>query len=99
MSKKLRLYTKDSIACLVKDVISYMCVGYIDTEFSSETRFYEDLGADSLDCVEMVMEIEKRLNISIPDEDIDGMNTVGELVSYLDTKLNGPKTKKLLEYK
>ena len=80
----------------MKDVISYTCVGYIDIEFSSETRFYEDLGAD---CVEMVMEIEKLLNISIPDEDIDGINTVGELVSYLDTKLNGPKTKKLLEYK
>ncbi|HET7187355.1 MAG TPA: acyl carrier protein, partial [Gemmatimonadaceae bacterium] len=49
--------------------------------------FIEDLGADSLDIVELVMEFEKEFNIDIPDEDAEKMRTVGDAVAYLNAKV------------
>jgi acyl carrier protein len=46
----------------------------------------EDLGADSLDTVELVMEFEKEFNIDIPDEDAEKLRTVGDALTYLKTK-------------
>lgn len=48
-----------------------------------EASFANDLGADSLDIVELVMEFEKQFGISIPDEDAEKITTVGDAISYL----------------
>ncbi len=49
-----------------------------------ETSFVNDLGADSLDIVELVMELEDEFDVSIPDEDAEKMQTVGDAVKYLN---------------
>jgi len=48
-----------------------------------ETNFINDLGADSLDIVELVMELEEEFDMSIPDEDAEKIRTVGEAVEYI----------------
>ena len=53
-----------------------------------EAHFTEDLGADSLDTVELVMALEEEFGIEIPDEDAEHILTVGKLVDYLEQKLN-----------
>lgn len=49
-------------------------------------RFVEDLGADSLDVVELVMRFEEEFEIEIPDEDAEKITTVGDAISYIDNK-------------
>ena len=51
-----------------------------------ESSFVDDLGADSLDTVELVMAFEEKFNIEIPDEDAEKMKTVGNAISYLKSK-------------
>jgi acyl carrier protein len=51
-----------------------------------ESSFVDDLGADSLDTVELVMAFEEKFNIEIPDEDAEKMKTVGDAISYLKSK-------------
>lgn len=51
-----------------------------------EARFQEDLGADSLDVVELVMKIEDEFKIEIPDEDAEKIRTVGDAVKYIEEK-------------
>lgn len=63
--------------------------GFGDEDTNLESSFEDDLGMDSLDRVEMVMEVEKHFNMSIPDEDSEKFTTVGEVVSYLDSALEG----------
>ena len=53
----------------------------------NEASFIEDLGADSLDIVELVMEFEKEFNIDIPDEDAEKLRTVGDALAYLNGKV------------
>ena len=53
-------------------------------EVTNEASFTNDLGADSLDTVELIMEFEKEFNISIPDEQAETITTVGQAVSYLE---------------
>ena len=53
---------------------------------SIETSFINDLGADSLDIVELVMEFEEEFNTNIPDEDAEGIRTVGDVVKYLKSQ-------------
>ena len=62
-------------------------LGVEEEEVTSEASFTNDLGADSLDTVELIMEIEKEFNISIPDEEAETINTVGEAVTYLTKRL------------
>lgn len=57
-------------------------------EITLESNFIDDLKADSLDLVEMVMAFEDSLGISIPDEDQEKIRTVGEVVNYIRTKEN-----------
>lgn len=52
-------------------------------QITSEARFIEDLGADSLDIVELVMALEEEFDINIPDEDADKLKTVGDAMNYL----------------
>lgn len=57
-----------------------------DEEVTSEASFVDDLGADSLDVVELVMGFEEEFDITIPDEDAEKIATVGDAVTYIDDK-------------
>ena len=57
-----------------------------------EARFVEDLGADSLDTVELVMALEEEFGLEIPDEDAEAILTFGKLVQYLEQKLKPAPT-------
>lgn len=59
-------------------------LGVDENEVSNEASFTNDLGADSLDQVELIMEFEKEFNLSIPDEKAETISTVGQAVSYLE---------------
>ena len=61
-------------------------MGTTDDKIASETSFVNDLGADSLDTVELVMEFEDEFEISIPDEDAEKIQTVGAAVDYIKSK-------------
>ena len=58
-------------------------LGADESEVTNEASFTNDLGADSLDTVELIMEFEKEFDISIPDEDAEKIQTVGEVIDYL----------------
>lgn len=55
-------------------------------EVTDDASFIEDLGADSLDIVELVMELEDKFKIDIPDEDAEKISTVGDAVRYIEDK-------------
>ena len=59
-------------------------LGVEESQVTSEASFTTDLGADSLDTVELIMEFEKEFNISIPDEQAETITTVGQAIAYLD---------------
>ncbi|MDE0472688.1 MAG: acyl carrier protein [Ekhidna sp.] len=59
-------------------------LGVEESEVTPEASFTNDLGADSLDTVELIMEFEKEFNISIPDEQAENIATVGNAISYLE---------------
>ncbi len=54
-------------------------------KISIDSRLIEDLKADSLDVVEMVMELEQRYNIEIPDEELVNLKTVGDILSFIES--------------
>ncbi len=62
-------------------------LGVEESQVTSEASFTTDLGADSLDTVELIMEFEKEFNISIPDEQAETITTVGQAVEYLEKTL------------
>ena len=70
----------------VKDIIEKE-LGVEREKPTNEASFIEDLGADSLDIVELVMEFEKEFNIDIPDEDAEKLRTVGDALGYLNQKV------------
>jgi acyl carrier protein len=59
-------------------------LGVEESEVTAEASFTNDLGADSLDTVELIMEFEKEFNIAIPDEQAETIQTVGMAVSYIE---------------
>lgn len=59
-------------------------LGADEKEVTNEASFTNDLGADSLDTVELIMEFEKEFNISIPDEQAETIITVGDAITYLE---------------
>lgn len=61
-------------------------LGVDETEVVPEASFTNDLGADSLDTVELIMEFEKEFDISIPDEEAEKIQTVGQAVSYVESQ-------------
>ncbi len=71
------------IAQKVKKIITEK-LGVEESEVTPEASFANDLGADSLDTVELIMEFEKEFNISIPDDQAEGITTVGQAISYLE---------------
>jgi acyl carrier protein len=72
----------------VKDIIEKE-LGVEREKLAPDASFIEDLGADSLDIVELVMEFEKEFNIDIPDEDAEKLRTVGDALGYLSSKVGG----------
>lgn len=74
------------IASKVKSIIIDK-LGVEDSEVTPEASFTNDLGADSLDTVELIMEFEKEFNISIPDDQAENIGTVGEAISYLEANV------------
>ncbi len=54
---------------------------------NADAKFIEDLGADSLDTVELIMAFEEKFNIQIPEEDAQKLDTVGKAIAYLEDKL------------
>ncbi|MDX1624660.1 MAG: acyl carrier protein [Gemmatimonadota bacterium] len=61
-------------------------LGVDEEKVTRDASFVEDLGADSLDTVELVMAFEEEFDIEIPDEDAEELTTVGEAVAYLENK-------------
>lgn len=70
----------------VKAIIAEQ-LGVKQEEIKPESSFVDDLGADSLDTVELVMALEEEFGIEIPDEDAEKMSTVGEAVKYIEEKV------------
>jgi acyl carrier protein len=67
-------------------------LGVEESEVTAEASFANDLGADSLDTVELIMEFEKEFNLSIPDEEAEKIVTVGNAVDYLEANAKKDKT-------
>jgi acyl carrier protein len=72
----------------VKDIIVEE-LGVEREKLTNAASFMEDLGADSLDTVELVMAFEKEFDIDIPDEEAEKLRTVGDALKYLHDKLGG----------
>ena len=72
----------EKLQAIIADVLK------VDTsEVTMETTFVDDLGADSLDVVDMLMSLEDEFDVEIPDEEIERIRTVGELVSYIEENM------------
>jgi acyl carrier protein len=63
-------------------------LGVNEDQVVPEAKFIEDLGADSLDQVELVMALEEEFGSDIPDEDAEKLTTVGEAIKYVESKSN-----------
>lgn len=71
------------IAAKVKEIIVNK-LGVDESEVTNEASFTNDLGADSLDTVELIMEFEKEFNIGIPDDQAETIGTVGDAIKYIE---------------
>ena len=69
----------------VKELVAQQ-LGVNEEQVTDNASFKDDLGADSLDIVELVMAFEEEFNIDIPDEDAEKVTTVGQAVSYIEAK-------------
>ena len=70
---------KDKIIALIADKL-----GKKPNQITLESRLVEDLGADSLDIVELIITFEDEFNVSLPDEDVAKMKTIGDVVKYIE---------------
>jgi len=71
------------IADRVREIIAEQLMADIE-EVTDDATFVDDLGADSLDTVELIMEFEDEFGIEIPDEDAEKIQTVGEAIAYIE---------------
>ncbi|MBU5316323.1 acyl carrier protein [Clostridium bornimense] len=74
----------DKVKAIIVDQL-----GVDENEVKLESSFVDDLGADSLDVVELVMAIENEFEIEISDEDYDKVSTVGDVVEYIRERVEG----------
>ena len=63
-------------------------LGIDDGKITMDAKFIDDLGADSLDTVELILQFEEEFGIEIPDEEAEGLLSVGQAVDYITNKLN-----------
>lgn len=71
------------------DKVKKILVDQLDVDESTitlESSITDDLGADSLDVVDMVMSLEEEFDVEIPDEEIEGMKSVGDIVKFIEAK-------------
>ena len=76
------------LADRVKSIVAEQ-LGVKIEEVKEDAKFIDDLGADSLDTVEMVMALEEEFGAEIPDEDAEKLTTVGEAIEYVESKAAG----------
>lgn len=78
------------MASVEERVVDIVCenLGVNKESVTRQTSFIEDIGADSLDIVELVMELEEEFEITIPDEEAEKIKTVGEAVVYIEKELD-----------
>jgi acyl carrier protein len=76
------------VAARVKTIIMDK-LGVEESEITNEANFTNDLGADSLDTVELIMEFEKEFNIAIPDDQAEKIGTVGHAITYIEQNVKG----------
>ena len=74
----------DSIEDKVKDIIVEQ-LGVNEEQVTPEAKFIEDLGADSLDTVELVMAFEEEFEIDVPDEEAEKLQSVGDVIKYVES--------------
>ena len=79
-------YTRSEITETIQR-ISCDITGAIPEAVNAESKFVEDLRADSLDMIEIVMKVEDEFNIEIPDEDVENIKTVGQAIDYVAGRL------------
>jgi acyl carrier protein len=85
---KERLFMSEkSIEEKVKDIIVEQ-LGVNPEQVTPTASFIEDLGADSLDIVELVMAFEEEFSVEVPDEDAEKLQTVGDVIKYIEEKAN-----------
>lgn len=71
----------------VRDIISDQ-LGVADIEsITMETSMIKDLGADSLDAVEIIMALEDEFGVSVPDEEAENFKSIGDIVNYIESKI------------
>jgi acyl carrier protein len=83
-TRKEQHMTAQNIEGKVKSIIADQ-LGVSEDEIKMESSFIEDLGADSLDIVELVMAMEEEFEIEIPDEEAENIKTVGDAINYINT--------------
>ena len=74
---------------MILDKVKKILVDQLDVEESAitpDSSIIDDLGADSLDIVDMVMSLEEEFDVEIPDEEIESMKTVGDIVKFIESK-------------
>jgi acyl carrier protein len=81
----LQLMSEKSIEDRVKDIIVDQ-LGVNADQVTPEAKFVEDLGADSLDTVELVMAFEEEFDIEVPDEEAEKLQAVGDVISYITSQ-------------
>lgn len=79
LNKKDMSDIKSKVIAIIVDKL-----GVAESEVTNEASFTNDLGADSLDTVELIMEFEKEFNIAIPDDQAETIQTVGDAVAYIE---------------
>ena len=82
--KKLKYFKMSEITTKVKSIIVDK-LGVDANEVNNDSSFTNDLGADSLDTVELIMEFEKEFNIAIPDDQAEKIGTVGQAIEYIES--------------
>jgi acyl carrier protein len=78
--------TTSTIESKIKGIIADQ-LGVGEEEIKPESSFIEDLGADSLDIVELVMAMEEEFEVEIPDEEAENIKTVGDAINYVNTHI------------
>ncbi len=74
--------TKSRVVAIIVDKL-----GVDEAEVTPEASFTNDLGADSLDTVELIMEFEKEFNMAIPDDQAEKIGTVGDAITYIEANV------------
>jgi acyl carrier protein len=84
--KGVRMSTEEVFERVKKVIIEQL--GVTESAVTSDASFLDDLSADSLDIVELVMALEEEFDIEIPDEDAEKVTTVGDVVEYIKDNVN-----------